>query len=205
MYIPRHYQAQDQQATHAFMRQFSFASLVSSEQGGRPLATHLPFLVQEQGEGLLLRAHLARANPQVEHLKTPAQVLVVFQEPHAYVSPRHYEKELNVPTWNYVAVHAYGTPVVLDDPERVRQLMEDSIAAFEPAYLKQWKSLPETYTSKMLQGITAFELPVEELHAKEKLSQNKTEAEQARIRESFLQSGDPSQEWIGRRMKDRAK
>nr|WP_262902615.1 FMN-binding negative transcriptional regulator [Pontibacter aydingkolensis] len=95
-----------------FMREFSFATLVTI-QDNKPFATHLPFVVENRNEQLILQTHVAKQNPQWKDLKAGQEALVIFQEPHAYISPALYEKQLNVPTWNYCAVHAYGKPTII--------------------------------------------------------------------------------------------
>ena len=133
------------------------------------------YVGREDGATLHLSAHLARANPQCKTL-TDQTALVIFAEPHAYVSPSHYDRPLNVPTWNYIAVHAYGRATLLPDLAASLAALEAMIDHFEPSYRSQWEGLPDDYKHKMAAGIVAFEIAVEELQGKEKLSQNKTEA-----------------------------
>ena len=106
MYSPNHYKTEDRAFLLEFMRRYNFATLVTAK-NEMPFATHLPFIIEETGENLILSSHLARANPQWKDFDG-AEVLVVFAEPHAYISPMWYAEKLSVPTWNYVAVHAYG-------------------------------------------------------------------------------------------------
>jgi transcriptional regulator len=188
MYIPPHYRAADSASLLAFMRRYSFATLVTQVEG-RPFATHLPVVLREDGATLHLSAHLARANPQCKTL-TDQTALVIFAEPHAYVSPSHYDRPLNVPTWNYIAVHAYGRATLLPDLAASLAALEAMIDHFEPGYRSQWEGLPDDYKHKMAAGIVAFEIAVEELQGKEKLSQNKTEAERARITQAFAEGDD---------------
>lgn len=193
MYIPRHFQPADAEpaALLAFMRRYSFATLVTAAPGAAPVATHLPFSAELAADGqLTLSAHLARANPQAQQL-THGPALVIFSEPHAYVSPRYYEQEQNVPTWNYIAIHAYGSVRLLPNEADQRRVLEALIEANEPEYLPQWQGLAPSYQQRMLRGIVAFELPVEEVQAKYKLSQNRTPLEQATIAEAFRRSPDP--------------
>src|SRR5688572_30864268 len=108
MYVPREYREEDLEKLLAFMREHSFATLVSYD-GSRPVATHLPFVVRSEDDAITLITHMALGNQQKKTL-TDDEVLVIFQGPHAYVSPTNYEDKARVPTWNYVAVHAYGKP-----------------------------------------------------------------------------------------------
>jgi len=106
MYIPNAFREDDQATLVAFMRAHSFATLVSVVDG-TPFATHLPLVISEESGQILLVGHLAKANPHWRAL-TASDSLVIFQGPHAYISPSLYEKRESVPTWNYIAVHAYG-------------------------------------------------------------------------------------------------
>lgn len=198
MYIPKHFRLQEQAAILDFMRQYPFATLVTSEQG-RPTATHLPFQLKETGDALILTAHMARANPQWKGMD---EVLVIFQGPHAYISPQHYEKEENVPTWNYIAVHAYGKARMIADEADGYAILEALMQQSEPAHLAQWERLPAEYKQRLYKGIVPFEITVTELQAKHKLSQNKTEEERHRIL-AALQQEDGPQAAIAAYMRER--
>jgi transcriptional regulator len=115
--------------------------------------------------------------------------LVIFTEPHAYISPKHYDNPVSVPTWNYIAVHTYGQGRLIHDPEESFAILEDTIMAYEAGYKQQWDNLPMDYKLKMQKGIAAFEIEVNDLQAKKKLSQNKTPAEQQRIIQDLTNSG----------------
>jgi transcriptional regulator len=104
MYIPSFNTFTDKQEVIAFMQRYSFATIITIA-NDIPVATHLPFLVKEVGDKLILRSHFAKANPQANQVFDKTS-LVVFTEPHAYISPSNYETEKVVPTWNYIAVHA---------------------------------------------------------------------------------------------------
>jgi len=178
MYIPSFNKFEDRQQVISFMQRYSFATIVTVK-GGLPVATHLPFLVVQKEDQIILKAHFAKANPQAKDC-IDQKALVIFTEPHAYISPKNYEKEENVPTWNYLAVHAYGTCTLLDDEQKA-ELLKDTISNFEKDYLKQWDALSEDYKYKMMKGIVAFEIVVDDLQAKAKLSQNRSEKEQENI------------------------
>src|SRR5882757_4724441 len=117
MYVPSHNRMDDRAEQVAFMRQYSFATLVTSDSQAVPRATHLPFVVVEEGAQMRLVAHLARANPQWRDFTDAGEVLVIFQGPHAYISPNLYQRHPSVPTWNYAAVHAYGSLRLLEGRE----------------------------------------------------------------------------------------
>jgi transcriptional regulator len=200
MYIPAHFLPSDREDVIRFMQRYSFATLVTIRDG-KSEANHLPFTIHSDGDSIRLRAHMSKANKQWHHLQT-GSALVIFNEPHAYVSPRHYDKVENVPTWNYMAVHAYGPATLLEPGEATREAVEQMIDQYEPEYADQWKNLSEEYRQKMLKGIVAFEMTVTELQAKNKLSQNRTETEQKRVVNALMDSHDSVQQAIGAAMRE---
>lgn len=191
MYTPEHFRQTDRAVLFDFMQRYSFATLVTAAPGGAPLATHLPFTAEQRGENIWLVAHMARANRQWEHF-AQGEALVIFQEPHAYISPRWYDKEQSVPTWNYVAVHAYGRPQLIIPETAVLDALEKLIRASEAAYLDQWRRLPEGYKTGLAKGLVAFEMEVARLEGKEKLSQNRTGKEIRQIIAGLEQSARPT-------------
>lgn len=204
MYVPATNRFEDRAAQIAFMREHPFATLVSVVDGV-PFATQLPVTVRQLRERVSVRGHLARANPQAGALDgQPA--LVVFSGPHAYVSPAHYDAVQNVPTWNYVAVHAQGTActMTVDDIAGHEALLAELIAAVDPGYQAHWDGLPERYRAGMLRGIVGFEVPVTRLEGKAKLSQNKTAAERTRIANALAASDDEAARETGRLMLEAA-
>src|ERR1700755_3114693 len=132
MYIPKFFAETDFENLLAFMREFNFATLVSAE-NNYPAATHLPFVIEKREDKLILFAHMAKANLQWKEF-SDKDVLVIFHEPHAYISPLLYNDKLNVPTWNYVAVHAYGKVKILATVEENIALLEKLMAVFDPLY-----------------------------------------------------------------------
>ena len=116
MYIPKPFEQQDLEKSIAFMNAYNFAIIVST-QNEIPIATHLPFIVEEKNSEILLLSHISKANPQWNTF-IDKEVLVIFSEPHAYISPSLYEHTQNVPTWNYLAVHAYGKIKLAETEEK---------------------------------------------------------------------------------------
>lgn len=199
MYIPKHYLATDRAEIVAFMKQYSFATIVTVKDNLQT-ATHLPFVVTEEDDKIILTSHFAKANQQWREI-IENKVLIIFTEPHAYISPKHYDKDLNVPTWNYISIHTYGQGQIITDNEKTVKVLEKMIDNYEADYRKQWDGLPADYKHKMLNGIVAFEIVVTDLQAKKKLSQNKTEAERARIIETFSKSENENEKQIADFMK----
>lgn len=185
----------------SFIQRYSFGTIITNVDG-LPVATHLPFHAAMRADQLILTAHLAKANKQWQAI-TGQQNLVIFSEPHAYISPTHYDSVQSVPTWNYLSVHAYGKATIIDDKEAVMELLEAAIKDYEPAYMTQWNELPETFKHKMANGIVAFEIVVTTLQGKKKLSQNKTDEERKRIIESLKNSADTTVTQLGQYMESK--
>lgn len=198
MYTPPYFKMTNRKEALGFMQQYPFGTLVTVTDG-IPLATHLPFCVEQNDDGLTLTSHLARANNHGYELEGK-RGLIIFQEPHAYVSPSHYEKKENVPTWNYVAVHASGKINLVPPGAPTLAALERTIVQFEPEYLEQWHGLPLTFRQNMANGILAFTLVVDQLEGTKKLSQNKTILERERIANAFITHPDSSAKDVGTRM-----
>ena len=194
MYIPKINLLTDRDEIISFMKQFSFATIVTAKDG-LPIATHLPFLVITKEGKVMLTSHFAKANEHWQHIEKTS-VLVIFTEPHAYISPTHYDKELNVPTWNYIAVHAYGTGKLITGEQAKFEVLEATIDTYETTYREQWNALPGDYKLKMSKGIVAFEVIVTDLQAKQKLSQNRSGTERNKIIETLSKSSDTNEQLI---------
>lgn len=199
MYIPKINKMHGDKEAFAFMQKYSFATLVTSS-NTRPSATHLPFVVEKRDEKIYLKSHFAKANQQWKEIETK-EVLVIFNEPHAYISPKNYEKKINVPTWNYLSVHAYGKCKIISDYPAVIDVLENTITYYEKTFINQWNTLPEDYKIRMCKGIVAFEIEVLELQAKKKISQDKTEVEKKNIINNLESSGDMNDASIAKYMK----
>jgi transcriptional regulator len=173
LYIPQHFRLEDRAAMLELMRANAFAVLVSSGDAGLHVS-HIPFVVESEGDEVRLLGHLARANEQWKALEAAREAVAIFQGPHAYVSPGWYQQHPSVPTWNYAVVHAHGTVELMEEAELHALLMQLS-ATYEGGRAKPWRmsELPSAYVSGMLQHIVGFTLRVERLEAKFKLSQNR--------------------------------
>ena len=188
MYSPPYNRMEGRAEVLEFMRANNFALLVTGT-GGTLHASHLPVLVDETGSGLVIDMHMAKSNPQWQEFFDD-EVLVVFSGPHAYVSPRWYEAKERVPTWNYAAVHAYGTVTVIDDPQAKHAAQRRLVAAMDPQWLPKFDALRAQYVNDMLQGIVNFKVAITRLETRWKLSQNRGRREQELIAEALAQSPD---------------
>jgi transcriptional regulator len=160
-------------------------------------ASHLPLLFKpDEGPNGTLYGHFARANPQWKALQDGAEALVIFAGADAYVSPGFYPAKAEhgkvVPTWNYVAVHAYGTAEVFSDTDRLLDLVSALTDRHEASRAQPWKvaDAPADYIDGMLKAIVGFALPIQRLEGKRKLSQNRSPEDIAGVREGLTTSPD---------------
>ncbi len=187
MYIPKFNRIADRATLIEAMRSYSFAILFGmqsdAESEGTPVATHLPLVVKDEGEHGLIEGHFARANRHWQSL-AGRETLVVFPGPHSYVSPTFYTDPLSVPTWNYVAVHAYGIMQLVEDEPGKEALLKGLIAQNEPAYAEQWHNLPEGFRRTLLAGIVGFRIPIARIEGKFKISQNREPQERRNVHDA---------------------
>jgi transcriptional regulator len=191
VYIPEFNRIEDRAASLAFMKANPFAILVTSSHNG-PLASHLPLLVEEKADRIILRGHFAKANHHWSGLEQEHESLVIFHGPHAYISPSLYEVRESVPTWNYAAVHVYGKGRLIKETVDAERILADLIAQFDPSYYQQWLTFSAEYRDKMLRRIVAFELEATRIETKFKLGQNRTPAEQQNLMQALECSPDTS-------------
>jgi transcriptional regulator len=192
LYRPAHYQVQEESHVRDFVSAHPFATLVCP-QAGAVSVTHLPLLLSAgSSPQMTLAGHVAVRNPQADDLRTGREVLAIFQGPHAYVSPLWYEDPAEVPTLNYIAVHAHGTPQVVADREKTVQYFELLNDYYEAHRSPRWsvQYLSAGFMDRMLQEIVAFEVRVTSVEAKFKLSQNRRPADRANVRRNLAASGD---------------
>jgi len=190
MYVPTAFAVTDLPKLHAFMEQHGFGMLVS-QHDAIPFATHLPLLLErEVGEFGCLVGHVARANPQWRQANGQT-VLAVFSGPHLYVSPTWYEAEQVVPTWNYVAVHAYGRLQIIDDAPALTAMVSRLVEKYERSMPHPWGlGEPSTFFERMLAQIVGFRVSIERLEGKWKLNQNHPEERRRKIIGALSQRAD---------------
>jgi len=200
MYTPKFNQVSDRTVLLEAMRAYSFAILCGPS--GELRATHLPLLVKDEGEHGTLLGHFARANAHWSAL-AGQETLVVFPGPHSYVSPSVYTESLSVPTWNYIAIHAYGTLSLVEDEAGRNCLVEELIQAHDPAHLDRWRAMPDGYRRTMLAGIMGFRIPISRIEGKFKLSQNRAAEERRNVQAAQAHGSDDQRElarWMERLM-----
>jgi transcriptional regulator len=198
MYTPAHFQVEDLKAMHAVLRRHPFALLVTPHADGLGLS-HLPFhLDAARGPNGTLVAHLARANPHCAALRAGMPSTVVFRGPDAYISPRWYtDPTKNVPTWNYVAVHAHGRPRIHEDPETVLRILCKLTDEHE-AYIERPWSIREaqTHAERSLPHILAFDIPIDRIEGTFKLSQNHPAANRAGVMQGLRRGATTGRDGI---------
>jgi transcriptional regulator len=188
MYSPPYNQLEKRAELLEFLRANNFALLITGT-GGTLHGSHLPVMVQEKENGLVLDMHMAKNNAQWKEFFDD-EVMVVFSGPHAYVSPRWYEDKERVPTWNYAAVHVYGMPKLIQERTAKHASQRRLVAAMDPQWLPKFDALREEYVKNMLDGIVNFEIAVTRIETRWKLSQNRGRREQELIAAELDKSPD---------------
>ena len=211
MYQPPHFREDRLEVQHALIHAHSLGLLVTAGPGGLQ-ANHIPFLVDDDGsEYGTLRGHLARANPQCGELAAVAECLVVFQGPQQYISPSLYPTKREhgkvVPTWNYITVHAWGRPQVLDDAAWLRRQVNDLTSHKEGSRSAPWyvSDAPEPFVAAQLKGIVGIEIPIARIEGKWKVSQNRPAVDQIGVVAGLRGNGDDAEimaSLVAERMKD---
>ena len=195
MYIPPAFLETSLEVMHGLIRSHPLGWLISSGAGGLA-ATPIPFLVDPGAGGNgTLRGHMARSNPQWQDLG--AEVLVVFQGEHGYVTPSWYPSKAEthkvVPTWNYATVQVWGQPAVIQDPAWLRSLLDQLTGAQEQVRPRPWSpaDAPEDFIAAMVQGVVGLELPIARIEGKWKMSQNREDGDRAGVIQGLGAADDP--------------
>lgn len=181
MYTPSHFQVRDEEEIFSFLEANAFGQLISLQEN-RLTSSHLPFLIADDRKRLL--CHLARQNSQWQQLEGQ-QVLVTFQGPHDYISPSWYQNA-GVPTWNYQAVHVYGSCRVFDAADELAAVVEVLSERYESGFESPWE--PQ-YRDAMLKAIIGVEIDIDEIQCKYKLSQNRPAEDQQGVIEKLDEIG----------------
>jgi transcriptional regulator len=193
MYTPKPYIEADLATLHAGIRAWSFGTLITVGPSGVN-ATHLPFLLdpQEEGHGLLT-THLSKKNAQFEDLCAGAEALAIFQGPHAFITPSWYVKQSTFPTWNYTAIHARGTPRVIEERMAVHAVLRRTVALYDTPLGGNWDfdAMPFDFVAPRLDMIAAVEIPVRVLEGKYKLNQDRSEEDRRGVIAALERLGDP--------------
>lgn len=204
MYIPKHFKITNVDEIWDFVQNNAFGTIVTTEQG-KPVATHLPLELHNQGEDYYITGHMAYDNPQWKRLEAASdQALVIYQGPHAYISSSWYDHE-NVPTWNYQSVHIYGTASIMSEQE----LEEDLILLLQKyEHYRKNAALWDNFspkTKKQIKGIVGFKIKIQEVQAAYKLSQNRNEEDYQNIIDQLQNEENPNSKQMAEVMEKRLK
>jgi transcriptional regulator len=182
---------------HAAIRAAGPAILVSMTPEGL-FASHAPLLLDlEPAPYGTLIGHLAKANPHARLADRSVQTLVIFHGPNGYITPSYYAAKQEhgkvVPTWNYAAIHAYGTLEVFGDPAALLDVVTRLTDQHEQVRAQPWavSDAPDDFVQGMLRGIVGIRLPINRLEGKVKMSQNRPAADQAGIITGLQQDDRP--------------
>ena len=199
MYTPKLYREEDRAKIIKFLRQNEFAILVTYD-GEKPTASHLLVEIFEEGEKLFINGHMSRANPLWKTFEKNAEVLAIFHGPHTYISPTWYN-HVNVPTWNYQAVHVYGKPRIVEDYDEAYQILKRLTDRHETASHYKLETLPQDFVAKEIKGIVAFQIEVTKIEANYKLSQNRNDEDYQNIVEMLEEREDEMSHEVAEAMK----
>ncbi len=208
MYIPKHFEG-DEAAAREIMQAHGWALLITADEAGAPLCTHGALVWEDDGSphGSLL-GHMARANDHWKLFAKGAEVgaesLALFWGPHAYVSPTWYTPGVKVPTWNYITVHAYGRPQIIEATPAVLMVLTRLAAVYEGSGADAWGlgRLPPGNAAQQTKNIVAFRMPLARVETKLKLSQNRELEDRqrviARLEASDSQDSQATAKWMKR-------
>jgi transcriptional regulator len=206
MYTPSYFNDADLGSLHAQIEGARLAILVTASDSGMQ-ASHLPLLFRpDEGPHGTLYGHFAKANPQWKDVQRGAEVMVIFPGADAYVSPSFYPAKAEhgkvVPTWNYLAIHAYGHAEVFTDAQRLLALVSGLTDKHESGRASPWSvdDAPTDYIEKMLGAIVGFALPIDRLEGKRKLNQNRSAEDIAGVREGLAASSDVRDQQVAQLM-----
>ncbi|MGE8634342.1 MAG: FMN-binding negative transcriptional regulator [Achromobacter piechaudii] len=196
MYLPTAFREDDLAVQHDFIRAHPLGVVMTSGEGGL-MANHIPCLLYPEGDHGVLRLHIARANPQLRQLAAGQECLIAFHGAQAYITPSWYatkaETHKVVPTWNFVAVHAWGTPIIQDDPAWLRAQLDALTASQEKARAQPWSvdEAPADFIAAQMRAIVGVEIPISRIEGKWKVSQNRTPADRQGVAQGLAsEAGD---------------
>ena len=191
MYIPGHFKENDRSKILDYIHNFPFGMLLKMDITNRTiLHAHLPFICQVINNKIQLIGHAAAQNPVIKDFYTTDSdlVQVVFQSASGYINPKWYKSEINVPTWNYIAIDMTGTISLITNQEDKINILEKTIKRFDEQFIPQWNELPSNYLDALYKELVGFQIDITEYKANFKLSQNKSKEEQKNIAQNLQES-----------------
>ena len=193
MYIPELFRVANEASVFSFIDLYDFATLITPTSAGGMLVTHLPLFLKRSGDHATLLGHVARANDHWRHFDGSTTSLAIFHGPHGYVSPNWYQSRPAVPTWNYAVVHVYGCPRTVEDGHQTAAILEQLVGKHEAHRSDPWdlRSVSTDYYQHMVRQIVGFEMPIDRIEAKFKLSQNRSKADREGVVDGLVQESTP--------------
>lgn len=197
MYVPPAFRDDELPSLHRTMREAQLANFVTATSEGL-ISTPLPLmLTTDEGPYGTLYGHVARANTQWK-LPPLGDAMALFMGPDAYVSPSFYpskaEHHKHVPTWNYIAVHAYGQAEFFDDADRLLEVVTRLTTIHEAGRKTPWAvtDAPKEYIAAQLRGIVGIRMSITRIDGKRKMSQNRAAKDRAGVAAGLGESERPS-------------
>ncbi|MCC0567510.1 FMN-binding negative transcriptional regulator [Brevibacillus sp. FSL L8-0520] len=203
VYIPKQYRMNHDEAVQ-MMKSYPFALLITVDEQ-RPLATHIPLEIREEEGKIYATGHIAYGNIQKKTLDHNRDVLLIFQGPHAYISSSWYERE-EVPTWDYLAVHAYGTSRVLEKDE-LKSALDSMLKRYESHREngRLWETFDPELLEREMKGIVGFEIEITSIEAAAKMSQNRSDTDYKSIVAELEKSEDQEEIQVAQWMREKRK
>ncbi|MED4784699.1 FMN-binding negative transcriptional regulator [Brevibacillus choshinensis] len=203
VYIPKQYRMDPDEAVQ-MMKSYPFALLVTVDEH-RPLATHIPLEIREDEGKIFATGHIAYGNMQKKTLDNNSDVLLIFQGPHAYISSSWYERE-EVPTWDYLAVYAYGTARVLTLDE-LKSALDSMLKHYESHREngRLWDTFNPELLEREMKGIVGFEIEITSIQASAKMSQNRNNTDYKSIVAELEKSNEQGEIQVAQWMREQRK
>ena len=204
MYVPKHFEETDPNILKGFMLEFNFALLVTAR-NGVPIGTHVPLHIDDSGKNARLWGHLARANTHWQDFDGQSEAMAVFQGAHSYISPNWYVNKDLPPTWNYATVHAYGRPKIIKETGKIKRILSQLIRNNENDLTGNWRigQLTKKNIIAQLKSIVVFEIPIERLEGKFKMSQNRRPEDAKGAAKGLRAISNPNAETVATEIENR--
>lgn len=201
MYIPHYFRNNRLPELEEFIRKNPFAILIN-QQEGRPWATHIPVELEENEQGeKVLWCHVARSNLQWKIFESNPDALIIFSGPHHYISSSWYN-HINVPTWNFIAVHVYGKVQIMSE-EKFYEALRRLVSRYETTSKNPVSvdSMPQEFVQKLIKGAVGFEISIDKMEGKWKLSQNRDDESARTVIRELEELNDYNAKMIAEEMK----
>jgi transcriptional regulator len=189
MYLPRHFSEVEEIKVRKLIEQNSFATVLSYPKNSKPFINHLPVILSSKpGEEIVLIGHMAKRNPQWIHFKENPDCTVIIHGGHTYITPAWYRSGRDVPTWNYAVAHLHGKIDLVESYAEQIEILKQLVSYFEKPSQRPWQfELPEDLLSEsaLTSAIISFRFKIENIEAKFKLSQNRSQEDRAGVIEGL--------------------